>query len=197
MQSEWESKLTPSSCYWEAKNFDDVLENSLYCPYSSTEWDSIFASLINLLGDRNYRIRQQAIDCLKIALESERSQFSNDSDYTPKSIEERMRPNFEAIVSRSAITPEIFDYFCYKFQNLAKKAPYHGLILQWLNELKLTEKLQYPSYEAIVSARILLYRSLNPLIDGFFSVYLIEIKAFDRIKILILLKSVLAGNYCY
>jgi hypothetical protein len=181
MQSEWESKLTPSSCYWEAKNFDDVLENSLYCPYSSTEWDSIFASLINLLGDRNYRIRQQAIDCLKIALESERSQFSNDSDYTPKSIEERMRPIFEAIVSRSAITAEIFDYFCYEFQN----------------ELKLTEKLQYPSYEAIVSARILLYHSLNPLIDRFFSVYLIEIKAFDRIKILILLKSVLAGNYCY
>lgn len=165
MQSEWESKLTPSACYWEAKNFDDVLENSLYCPYSLTEWDSIFAALINLLGDRNYRIRQQAIDCLKIALESERSQFSIEPDYTPKSIEERMRPIFEAIVSQSAITPEILDYFCYEFQHLAKKAPYHNLIIQWLNELALTEKRQAAFYEAILTARILFYRNLNSLAE--------------------------------
>lgn len=102
---------------------------------------------------------------MKIALESERSQFSNDSDYTPKSIEERMRPIFDAIAFQSAITPEIFDYFCYEFQNLAKKAPYHGLILQWLNELALTEKRQAAFYEAIVSARILFYRNLNSLAE--------------------------------
>jgi hypothetical protein len=158
---DWENKSSPIAPYWEGKTFNSILDIPLDFPYSSVEWDSIFETFIGLLQHENYRIRQAAIARLKTALESENSQVSNREDYQPKSITERLKTIFEVITSQSAITPDIFEDFCYEFRSLSKKAPYGGLILQWLNQLAHTVKRKAPTYEAILAARILLYRSLN------------------------------------
>jgi hypothetical protein len=151
----------PITPYWEGGTFDDSLDVPLDYPYSSVEWDSIFETFIYMLRHESYRIRQAAIAKLRVALKSESSQVSNDEDYKPKPISERMSRIFQAITSQSAIHPEIFEIFCYEFKCLIKEAPYGGLILQWLNELDVPERRQAPSYEAIQGARILLYRNLD------------------------------------
>ncbi len=161
------SLITPSPIapYWEGKTFEDSLDIPLNYPYSSVEWDSIFETFIKLLQHENYRIRQAAIARLKTALESESSQVSNCEDYQPRPIAERMIVIFEAMTSQVLITPDIFDDFCYEFRDLAKEAPFGGLILQWLNQLSQTVSRQEPSNEAIFAARILLYRSLNSVLQ--------------------------------
>ncbi len=161
------SLITPAPIapYWEGRIFDDSLDIPLDYPYSSVEWDSIFETFIELLRHENYRIRQAAIARLKTALKSESLQVSNCEDYQPKPIIERMRVIFEVINSQVVITPDIFDDFCYEFRDLAKEAPYGGLILQWLNQLSQTVKRQEPSDEAIFAARVLFYRSLNSVLQ--------------------------------
>lgn len=160
---EWITR-PPINPYWEGGTYDDNLDIPLDYPYSSTEWDRIFEIFIDLLRHENYRIRQSAIARLKMALKSENSQVSNDEEYQPRPIAERMRVIFQAITFQAAITPEIFEDFCDEFKCLATEAPYSGLILQWLNQLSATEKRQAPSDEAILAARILLDGNLNSLL---------------------------------
>jgi hypothetical protein len=160
---EWITR-PPINPYWEGGTYDDNLDIPLDYPYSSIEWDRIFETFIDLFRHENYRIRQTAIARLKTALKSESSQVSNDEDYQPKPIAERMRVIFHSITFQAAITPDIFEDFCAEFKCLATEAPYSGLIFQWLNELSTDEKRQAPTDEAILAARILLYQNLNSLL---------------------------------
>jgi hypothetical protein len=159
-----QSNITTQDKIWTPEPFSpdwnadpvDLLDAPLNFPYSSDEWDRIFATLLELLSHQDYWVWERAICQLIKAVEMEASQHSICDDYQPKPTEQRVESMFAAIATQAHQNPHIFDTFCARFHFIAEKPPYKGLVLEWLHQLANAEDEQILDPDAIVAAQIYL-----------------------------------------